>query len=82
MQVIDNANDVARKAWSVRWMALAMIVSGVDALIPFFGDFYDIPPELLKSITALFTSLALITRFIAQKGLSLPAKDATNVDPQ
>jgi hypothetical protein len=82
MQLIDNWQDVRDKAWSVRWMALAAIFASIEAAIPFLGDLLPFPSELLAALTATATGLALLTRFIAQKGLSLPTQEAANVQSE
>lgn len=67
MTLIDNAGRVLRKAWSVRFMLLASLLSGVEAITAF------IRPSQPTAWWALFvffvTALALLSRFVAQKEL-------------
>ena len=69
MVLIANWRAVLRRAWSVRLIVLAAALSGLEVALPLFDT--QIPQGLFAAISALVTALALIARFIAQKGLSL-----------
>ncbi len=67
MKLIDDWQRVARKAWSVRLILLAGVFSGVEAILPFLS--HGLPPRLFAWLTLAVVMGALVTRFIAQKGL-------------
>lgn len=68
MKLIDNWRDVLRKAWSLRLMFLAAILSGVEVVLPFFSE--AIPRGLFAVLSFLTVAGAFVARLIAQKGLS------------
>lgn len=75
--LIHNAYDVLVRAWSVRWMIGAGVFAAAEAALPLLPDVgFDIPPMLMAGMTALCTGMALVTRFVAQQGLSVPKRDA------
>jgi membrane associated rhomboid family serine protease len=64
MKLIDNAGDVLRRAWSVKLMLLAAVLSGVEAVLPFFA-----PQDVSlgwSALTFAVVACALVARFIAQ----------------
>lgn len=56
-----NWKDIAKKAWSVRLMLLAAILTGLEAVLSFF----TVPSWLIF----LIVSGGLIARLVAQKNL-------------
>lgn len=68
MKLIDNWRDVLRKAWSLRLMFLAAILSGVEVVLPFFSE--AIPRGLFAVLSFLTVAGAFVARLVAQKGLS------------
>lgn len=67
MKLIDDAGTVLRKAWSVRFMVLAMLFSGMEAVLPMLAPSYTSGPFLLASFVV--TALALLFRFISQPAM-------------
>lgn len=61
----DNWKDIAKKAWSVRLIVLAGILTGIEAALPFFEK--QIPA--IKFITLVVVAAALIARLMAQKDI-------------
>jgi len=68
MKLISNWKDVIRKAWSVRLMILAAVLSGVEVVLPFFSE--AIPRGIFAGVSGLVVAAAFAARFFAQKGLS------------
>ncbi|ESY35397.1 hypothetical protein NKK48_01645 [Mesorhizobium sp. C386A] len=57
-----------RYAWSVRFIALAGLFSGLEALLPYLPAFVAISPQLLGALTGICVALAFIFRtFVSQK---------------
>lgn len=67
MQLDPQWRDILRKAWSVRLMLLAGVLSAAEAVVPFFSDV--IPREVFALLLAGLTFAALIARIVAQRGL-------------
>lgn len=70
--LISNAGEVLRRAWSVRLMILAAVLSGLDVALQFFGDWLPWPRWAGAAAIGLVSCAALFARFVAQKGLSKP----------
>jgi len=71
--LLDNWRDVLRLAWSVRLMALAAVLSGLEVLIQVLTAYAYKPPipvGLFAALSGLVTVAACVARFFAQKGLS------------
>lgn len=68
MKLIDNWRDVLRKAWSMRLMFLAAILSGVEVVLPFISE--ALPRGLFAVLSFLTVAGAFVARLVAQKGLS------------
>ena len=66
MTLKSNWRQVLRRAWSVRLMALAAVLSGVEIALPILA--VDLPRTLFAVLTFLTVSAAFVARFIAQKG--------------
>lgn len=56
---------VLHKAWSVRLMLLAGLLSGCEAALPFFA--YSLPPGVAAGLSAIVVMAALVARLVAQK---------------
>jgi hypothetical protein len=56
---------IFRKAWSVRLMIIAGLLTGVETVLPMFMDV--IPHSLFSGLNFVFVSAALVARLIAQK---------------
>lgn len=69
MQLVPNWRAVLRRAWSVRLMWLAAVLSGLEVLLP-FATFLPIPTGLLAAISFVVTVAAMVARLVAQKGLT------------
>ena len=61
---IDNWGAVLRKAWSVRLLLLAAVLTGVEAVLPFFVP--KEPSIWFALVTFTVVCGALIARFVAQ----------------
>lgn len=67
MQLDPHWRDILRRAWSVRLMLLAGLLSAAEAVLPFFSDALD--RRLFAALLAGLTFAALIARLVAQRGL-------------
>lgn len=65
-RLIPNWRAVAAKAWSVRWIVVAGLLSGAEVLLTAFPDVLGLPRGVLAGATGVVTMLALIARFCAQ----------------
>lgn len=67
MKLYDNWKDIVRKAWSVRFMAAAGILSGVEVALPYLQD--TMPRGTFAALSGIFVGAAFVARLVAQKEL-------------
>ena len=66
--LIPNWRKVLRKAWSVRLMIVAALMSGIEIALPFFSDKF--PRGVFAALSFVVVAGAFVARFVAQKELS------------
>jgi len=64
MRLIDDWRKVVKKAWSIRLMVLAAVLSGLETILPYFSD--RIPVGVFAITSFIVTAFALLARIIAQ----------------
>jgi hypothetical protein len=62
-----NWRDIIKKAWSVRFIALAGFLSGLEAILPFFHRSF--PPGVFAGLSFFAVAGAFVARIVAQKDL-------------
>jgi hypothetical protein len=65
MKLVSNWKRLIRKAWSMRLMAVAFVLSALEVIMPFFSDSF--PPRLFGVLSGLVVAFAFVARLIAQK---------------
>jgi hypothetical protein len=73
LNLIPDWKIVARKAWSVRLMALASILSGCEAVLP-YAEFV-LPRGSFALLSFVIVTLALLARFVAQRDIQDASKE-------
>ena len=63
----DNWSTLIRKAWSLKFMALAFILTMAEVMLPFFSD--SVPPKLFAVLSGLAVAGAFVSRLVAQKDM-------------
>ena len=63
--LIPDWKKVAKKAWSVRLMLAASVLSGCEAVLPYTEVF--MPRGTFALLSFVIVTLALFARFTAQK---------------
>jgi hypothetical protein len=66
---VSNWRLVLRKAWSVRLMIGAGLLSGLEVVLPLIDGFIDVPRGLFAAASGLTVSAAFVARLMAQKGI-------------
>jgi hypothetical protein len=73
VELVHNWRDVFKYAWSVRLLALAAVLSGLEVALSAMSAYgvkpSFIPSGLLAAFSGLVTVAAFVARFIAQKKL-------------
>lgn len=67
MKLYDNWKEIMRRSWSLRFIILAGILSGIEVVLPFFSD--DIPRNLFAVLSFLAVAAAFVARLVAQRGI-------------
>lgn len=65
MKLDSQWRRILKKAWSIRLMLLAGLLSGVEAILPLFSE--AIPRGIFSVASILVISGAFIARLVAQK---------------
>ena len=68
MTLLPDWKRIAKKAWSVRLMALASVLSGCEAILP-YAEFI-LPRGSFALVSFVIVTAALLARFVVQKDLS------------
>lgn len=66
MRLLDNWREVFRKAWSIKFMLLAGLLSGVEVMMSILQPSNTLPPGVFAALAGVVTSLALVARLMAQ----------------
>lgn len=70
MNLVHNWQQIIRKAWSVRLMVLAGLLSGVEAILPLVTDTLPWPRWASSLLIAAVVGGGFVARIVAQpKGL-------------
>lgn len=64
MMLIPGWRRVARRAWSVRLSLLAALLSGIEIVLPLFGDV--LPRNLFAALSFVAVVGAAVARLVAQ----------------
>jgi hypothetical protein len=67
MKLYDNWKDILRRAWSIRLMLLAGLLSGCEVILPLFID--AMPRNVFAILSMMAVSGAFVARLVAQKGV-------------
>lgn len=67
MKLIPDWKEVLKKAWSVRLIILAGLLSGLEVVLPMFST--TIPRGVFSVLSFLTVASALVARVMMQKSL-------------
>lgn len=67
MKLYNNWKDIVKKAWSVKFILLAGLLSATEVILPLFFDYFDRGTFAILSFIAV--SGAFISRLVAQKDI-------------
>lgn len=69
MRIDPNWRGTLRHAWSVRWIALSAVLTGIEVVLPMFGDV--MPRNVFAVLSFAATVAAMISRVLVQPGSKL-----------
>ena len=67
MKLTDNWRGILRKAWSIRLMVLAGVLSAVEVILPLFAD--AIPRGTFAALSGITVAAAFVARLVAQQDI-------------
>ncbi|WP_029074422.1 hypothetical protein [Kaistia adipata] len=67
--LVNNWRAVLCRAWSIRLLLLAGVLSGVEVALPLIG-IEVIPPRLFAVLSGIVAAAAFVARLLAQKGIT------------
>lgn len=69
--LVQNYRSILSRAWSVRLMALATVLSGAEAALAMLTpEILGIPQGVFAALAGVVSMAALVARVVAQQGLS------------
>ena len=68
-RIKPNWRSLLSRAWSIKFMALAAILSGGEAVVAMVGQYLPVSNKWLALITFLLVAAACASRLVAQKNL-------------
>lgn len=74
MNLLPEWRAVLVKAWSVRLIAIAVVLDGLSTAFPYLQDALGVPVGTFGAISGIVSAFALLARVIAQD--NLPSKSA------
>lgn len=70
MKLSHNWKDILLKAWSIKFIVLAAIFTGLEAAVSFFPSLFPwIESGYMAMMTGGICVAAFVSRIVAQKGL-------------
>ena len=69
LQLVPEWGQVLRRAWSIRLIVVAGILSGCEIALPIIDQVVTIPRGIFAALSGLVTCGALISRLVAQENL-------------
>ena len=70
MKLVANWRAVLRRAWSIRLLILAGVLSGLEVALPLIDGVLPIPTGSFAVLSFLATAGAFVARLVAQSSIS------------
>ncbi|QKV18706.1 hypothetical protein [Oricola thermophila] len=67
MRLLNDWRRVLRRAWSIRLIVIAGVLSGAEVALPLVGKAVAIPPGVFAAASGIVTAAAFVARLLAQK---------------
>lgn len=68
MELLDDWKKILKKAWSIRLIVLAGLLSGCEIILPMYSE--SIPRGLFAILTMIVAIGAMVARVTVQKKLT------------
>lgn len=67
IKLVHDWRDILRRAWSVRLIVVAVILSGAEVYFSFTGGIDGVPAGVFAAASGVTSGLAFVARLMAQK---------------
>jgi len=67
MKLHDDWQWIVSHTWSIRFTAIAFMLSALETFLGLVANTNHLPPTLFAGISALVTGLAFVARLVAQE---------------
>jgi hypothetical protein len=68
MHLRSDWRFILRRAWSIRLLILAGLLSGLETALSLWGGGTLVPPGAFAALSGVVTAAAFVARLVAQKG--------------
>ena len=65
LSLLPDWQQLVKKAWSIRLMTLAFLLTAVEVILPFFNE--DLPRNLFATLSGISVAGAFIARLLVQQ---------------
>lgn len=69
-RLIPEWKEVLLYAYSVKWLIVGAIFSGLEAILPIFSTWFEMSPQRIAAITFFIIGGAFFSRFVVQKQIA------------
>lgn len=66
-RIVKDWHWIVTKSWSIRWLALAAVLSGLEVAFTYFTDNPPLPRGVFALLSSITTIAAFAARFYAQR---------------
>jgi hypothetical protein len=70
MKPASNWPEILRKAWSIRFILAAGLLSGLEIIVPLLPHLIPIPRGTFAVLSFFATAAAFVARLVAQQNLN------------
>ena len=67
LKLHDDWHWIVNHAWSMRFTALAFLLSGAEVALPYFADKTPVEPGVFALTIGVVTGAAFVARIVAQE---------------
>ena len=67
MRLYDNWREILKRSWSLRFIFLAGVLSGLEVILPFYAD--SMPRHIFAGLSFACVCSAFVARLVAQKNI-------------
>lgn len=77
MKLKSDWRTIAARAWSVRWIIVAGVLSGLEVAVQLAQPFIEptLPRGMFSALAGVATAAALVARLLVQTNLREPGDD-------